>query len=125
MATNTAKMIVSALIEAGLPASSIQDFLFAFSSGSASVISAVPGVTEAVIVAATSSNIAAYTDAFHKVFFATIAFGSVSVLAAFLLKPFTKEELAGSVVYHLDHGKTQLGVEAAEVEQIEKVAPLE
>ena len=115
MTTNAEDMIVPALLKAGLPESSPKDFLTALNSGVASAIEAVPGVTKKIISAGSEALVAAYTDAFQKFFLANIAFGALSVLAAVMLKPFTKEELAGTIVFHLGETKQHsAGARAAE-----------
>ena len=119
--SNTDTIVIPALVKAGLPETSIAAFLTAVSSGVVSAIEAVPGVTGKIILAGTEALTAAYTDAFQKVFLASIAFGSLSVIAALMLKPFTKEELAGAIIFHLGE-KQHAG---AEEEQSITEAPLE
>lgn len=101
MTTNTASMVVPAVLEAGLPEEVLVEFLTALNSGVLTLIEAVPGVTGAIIVAGSDALVAAYTDAFQKVFLSSIAFGGLSIIAACVLKPFTKDELAGSAIFHL------------------------
>ena len=103
MTTNTTKIIVPALIKAGLPVTSVKQFLLALNSGVTSAIMAVPGVTEAIVGAGVKATQDAYTDAFSKVFYTSIAFGACSLIAAFLLRPISEEELAGGIIYRLGH----------------------
>ncbi|KAH0845932.1 siderophore iron transporter [Fonsecaea pedrosoi] len=125
MNTNTKNMIIPTLVEAGLPDSSITAFLTALNSGVASALQAVPGVTEKIILAGETAYLAAYTDAFQKVFLASIAFGGLSIIAALAVRPFTKEELSGSLVFHLGASKPQHARDGAVEDQNEVDAPLD
>ncbi|KIW76455.1 hypothetical protein Z517_11201 [Fonsecaea pedrosoi CBS 271.37] len=125
MNTNTKNMIIPTVVEAGLPDSSIAAFLTALNSGVASALQAVPGVTEKIILAGETAYLAAYTDAFQKVFLASIAFGGLSIIAALAVRPFTKEELAGSLVFHLGASKPQHARDGAVEDQNEVDAPLD
>ncbi|KIW81115.1 hypothetical protein Z517_04138 [Fonsecaea pedrosoi CBS 271.37] len=126
MATNTTNIVVPAVLEAGLPQSSLEQFLTALNSGIASAIAAVPGVTERIILAGSSALLESYTDAFQKVFLASIAFGVLSVMAAVAIRPFTKEELAGTIIFHLGENKTHLpAAGVVESQEDENEAPLD
>ncbi|KAI1615939.1 fungal trichothecene efflux pump [Exophiala viscosa] len=127
MTKNTTTIVIPALVKAGLPKTSLAAFLVALNSGVASAIEAVPGVNAKIILAGSEALVAAYTDAFQKVFLASIAFGTCSVAAACVLKPFTKEELSGAIVFHLGkeavHNRGDGAVEAHAAESEE--APLD
>ena len=46
------------------------------------------------------------TDAFQKVFLTSIAFGVISIIASVVLRPISKEQLAGKIVFHLGDNKS-------------------
>lgn len=64
------------LLAAGLPASSIAEFITVYSGGNTTLIEAVPGVTAEVIAAGALSMRWVYAEALKQVFLVSIAFGS-------------------------------------------------
>ena len=97
-----------ALINAGLPPSSVESFLTALASGSTSAISAVPGVTKKVLAVAGLTLKEAYSESFKIVFLATIPFGVDALVAAFFAKDIDKR-LTYNVVRRLDlRGKQEV-----------------
>lgn len=68
------------LVAAGLPITSIAEFIPAYLSGNATLIGSVPGVTAEVIQAAAISMRWVYSDALKQVFLVSVAFGSSSPL---------------------------------------------
>lgn len=106
MTSNTQQMVVPAVLNAGLPQSSLEAFLIALNSGVATAIEAVPGVSESIVIAGSGALVSAYTNAFQKVFLASIAFGVLSIIASVVLKPISKEQLAGTIVFHLGENKS-------------------
>jgi hypothetical protein len=74
-----------ALVNAGLPASSVADFLTAFTSGSATALEAVQGVTTAIIEAGTIAYKEASSDAYRTVFLSTIAINGIGVILTFFV----------------------------------------
>lgn len=127
VASNTESMVVPAVLQAGLPKTSLLQFLTALSSGSATAIEAVPGVTPEIVSVGSQELVAAYVGAIKLVFLASIAFGGCAIIASLACRPITKLELSGGSVYHLD--KAGAGTETAarngEEAAVEKEAPLE
>ena len=70
--------------EAGLPQGSAVDFVTAFLTDPASVGS-IPGVTESVVQAATMGSRWAYAEALEYVWYVSIPFGVLSVIACFCI----------------------------------------
>jgi hypothetical protein len=66
-----------AVIEAGLPASSIPAFISALTTGS---FGSVPGITDTVIVAGTTAYKWANSDAYHTVFLTSLAFTGLGLI---------------------------------------------
>lgn len=102
MTSNTRSIVVPAIINAGLPADSVEAFLPIFVSSSTDSIQAFPGITPAIIAAATNGFRQAYGASFQTVFLASIAFGSVAILAAFLYKEISEETMKRGVVISLE-----------------------
>ena len=65
--------VPAALIQAGLPASSVADFLTALTSGSAQAMEAIRGISPSIIAAGTAAYKEASSDAYRTVFLSTIA----------------------------------------------------
>lgn len=121
---NTESDVVPALLNAGLPASSVEGLLTALSSGSTAAINAVPGVTSQILTVAGTAIKAAYSDAFKIVFLATIPFGIVALIAAFFARDIDSR-LTHNVVRRLDvrgkHADTSALEEKQGSTQSEKV----
>lgn len=71
-----------ALVQAGLPPSSIGPFVLAAETGSVAALQKVPGVTSNIIQVGIGSLTTAYAGAFRITWLATIAFGGLAVIAA-------------------------------------------
>lgn len=65
--------VPSALVQAGLPKSSVTGFLTAVTSGSAKAMEAVQGISPAIITAGTAAYKEASSSAYRTVFLSTIA----------------------------------------------------
>lgn len=79
-ATQSIGRLVPAAAEgAGLPAKSLPALLAALATGD---FSGVPGASDAVVAAVGAATVQAYTNAFHYVFYATIPFTILLVIAA-------------------------------------------
>lgn len=116
VASNEKKWVVPNVLKAGLPESSLPAFLAALSSGSAEAIQQVPGVSPSIIAIGSEQLVASYVDAFQKVFLTSISWGGLSVIAALAVKPFTREELAGTIIYHLGDNQANHSVGASSEE---------
>lgn len=81
------KFVPPAALNAGLPAKSLPALFEGIALGS---FSDVPGITTDIEVAVGGAVVHAYTDAFHMVFYATIPFSCLLVLAAFFVPDMNK-----------------------------------
>ncbi|CAK7234211.1 hypothetical protein SBRCBS47491_008870 [Sporothrix bragantina] len=79
LVTNIPKYVVPAVLDAGLPQSSVTDLLTALAAGN---MTGVPGITPGITAAATEGNKQAYSHSFQIVYLAAVAFGVCGVLAA-------------------------------------------
>lgn len=94
---------VPALIQAGLPASSVEAFLTAASTGMASALEKVPGVNAKIIQAGVVALTDAYAHAFKITWLATISFGGLAVIAACASRDIDSK-LSHDVIRRLGHG---------------------
>lgn len=78
--------MASALLGAGLPEGSLPAVLGNLAIGDAAGLPTVPGVTPEVLVAVSTSVPAALCSSYKFVYFASLAFGGVAIIAASLLK---------------------------------------
>ncbi|KAB5517299.1 fungal trichothecene efflux pump [Coniochaeta sp. 2T2.1] len=105
LTANIPKYVAPAVIEAGLPESSLVDFLTAMAAGD---FSGVEGVTDAVLAAVGPAMKVAYSKSFSIVFYCTIPF-SVILIAASCLVPNMEKFLHNNVAKRLQGKNT--GVE--------------
>ncbi|CAG9947642.1 unnamed protein product [Clonostachys rosea f. rosea IK726] len=79
--------VAPAATDAGLPSDSLPTLFQGITTGN---FSAVPGITETVTEAVGAALVAANRDAFKLVFYTTIPFSAIVLLAAFLVPNFEK-----------------------------------
>lgn len=79
VAKYTSQYVTSAVLAAGLPSSSLTSLYAGLGAGN---FSAVPGITPEIIKIVRAETQRAYFSAFHTVFYATIPFGVLLVVAA-------------------------------------------
>jgi len=82
----SAKYIPKAVLEAGLPKSSLPALFKAILAGTADALAAVPGFNAAVGAALGLAQKNAFSGALKTVFLATISFGACGIIAAFFVK---------------------------------------
>lgn len=85
-----------ALTEAGLPASSVSQFIEVLSIGTAEAVQAAPGFTENILVVGTRAYKLANADAYRTVYYSTLAFSGLAVFLTFYA-PNTDEYMTGKV----------------------------
>lgn len=68
-----------ALVDAGLPPSSVGDFLTALTSGVTGAMQAVPGITDKIIAVGVAAYKQANADAYRTVYLSTLAFSGVAI----------------------------------------------
>ena len=116
LASHVAHDVVPAIVEAGLPDSSVQQFVTAFNSGSASAFLQVPGITNNIIAIGTAAMKQAYSKSFSVVFLASISFGACAIISACFV-PNVDDKLSGEVVRRLGaHGLVAFGAKAKRAE---------
>ncbi|CAK7233758.1 hypothetical protein SCUCBS95973_008704 [Sporothrix curviconia] len=82
-------VVPAALAQAGLSASSIEEYMTAVSAGeTAAELSKISGVTSQVISVGTRAYQIAYADAYRTIFFTSIAFGSLALIVAMFVPNF-------------------------------------
>lgn len=100
-----------AVIDAGLPLSSVPELIEALSLRNPSAIERIPGISMSIISIATTGVKQAYSDAFKVVFLASIPFGVCSMIAAFFFVDID-DRLSHDVVRRLDaRGEDVVGEE--------------
>ncbi|CAK7200330.1 hypothetical protein SEUCBS139899_003021 [Sporothrix eucalyptigena] len=84
--------VVSAVMGAGLPEADVPEFVATFlgAEGGAASLADVPGYTTAIAEAATMASRSAYADAFKYVWYTSIPFGCLAVIAALFLPSIRK-----------------------------------
>ncbi|KAE8356483.1 fungal trichothecene efflux pump [Aspergillus coremiiformis] len=80
--------LVPAVLDAGLPESSVRDLLAAVSTGSQAAIAAVPGMTESLLTTANQGVADSYAASYAYVYYFAMALGAVSILASACAKDF-------------------------------------
>ena len=95
--------VPAALIKAGLPASSVADFLAAISVGTPSAFSAVKGINTGIITVGLRSYKEANAHAFRDVYLSTIAFSGLGFILTFFAA--NTEKLMLSSVAATLHGE--------------------
>ncbi|KAL1895421.1 hypothetical protein Sste5346_005227 [Sporothrix stenoceras] len=95
-----------ALINAGLPQSSVADFLAAVAVGTAEAFAAVPGITANIIAVGTQAYKVANSDAYRTVYLSTIAFSGIALILTWFA-PNTEKYMSAKIVatLHNEHGE--------------------
>ncbi|KAH6673045.1 fungal trichothecene efflux pump [Halenospora varia] len=97
--------VPAAVIGAGLPASSVAGYMGAIAKGgSEQLLSAVQGLTPAVLAAGARAYQVAYADAYRTVFLTSIAFGVLGIVCSFFV-PNVDEYMTDSVATTLGNRK--------------------
>lgn len=89
--------IAKSALAAGLPASSIADFIQALSEADTVALGKVPGVTPTIIALGTRALQQAYADSLRVVFIIAVPFGVVGCIACCFLG-----DLSETMNYHVD-----------------------
>lgn len=84
--TTLSTQVSAALMEAGLPESSIADYMAAIAAGgSKSSLDAVEGLTPQIMAAGAAAYKYAYADAYRTIFLVSLAFGGLAITASFFI----------------------------------------
>lgn len=111
--TELSKYVVPAVEEAGLAASSVPALLAGLATGN---FSDVPNITPSIIQAAAAAERQAYTISFQYVYYATIPFGVLGIIAA-LNAPNTEESFNSTISRRL-HGAGVVQTLATESKEV-------
>jgi hypothetical protein len=103
LTAETSSQVPAAITSAGLPATSIVDFMTALTSGSADALQAVPGISAEIIAAGSAAYKQANADAYRTVYLTTIAFTGVAVILSYWA-PDTEKYLNSGVAATLRGG---------------------
>ncbi|KAJ5668718.1 hypothetical protein N7462_009788 [Penicillium macrosclerotiorum] len=87
VAVDLPRDVSAAAVKAGLATSSLTDLLEAVAAGTTAALEAVPGMTDSILTAVSNAEKTAYSQSFRTVFLASIAFGGLAIIAAFLSVP--------------------------------------
>ncbi|KAK7402452.1 hypothetical protein QQX98_011779 [Neonectria punicea] len=102
LGTTIPKRVPPAVIEAGLPPSSVEAFMAAVAAGTTDAFQSVPGITDQIIATGVRAYKFANYDAFRTVYLTTIAFSGVAVVLTFFA-PNTEKFMTGKVVATLNN----------------------
>ncbi|KAF2168747.1 hypothetical protein M409DRAFT_52771 [Zasmidium cellare ATCC 36951] len=105
LADNIKDDVAPALVQAGLPVTSVESFLTAVQSMSQAAIERVPGVSPTIVQVGIASLTQAYAQAFKITWLATISFGGCSIIAACLSRDID-DKLSHDVIRKLSVGYT-------------------
>ncbi|CAK7210045.1 hypothetical protein SCUCBS95973_000659 [Sporothrix curviconia] len=92
-----ASQVPPALISAGLPSSSVADFLAAIAVGTADAFAAVPGITSSIITVGTQAYKVANSDVYRTVYLTTIAFSGIAIILTWFA-PNTEKYMTADIV---------------------------
>ncbi|CAK7234358.1 hypothetical protein SCUCBS95973_008908 [Sporothrix curviconia] len=102
-------MMPLALVDAGLPSSSVGDFITALTGGNTTALDLVPGVSPSIIAAGSSAYQLASAASYRTVFYSTIAFSGVGIIFSIFL-PNIDHLLTSEVSTTLHSGKADEAV---------------
>lgn len=77
------KEVPPALIQAGLPSTSVADFLTTISAGTVAAFAVVPGLIPAIQATGIKAYEKATSDAYNTVYLCTIAFSGIGIILSF------------------------------------------
>ncbi|KAF7190192.1 Trichothecene efflux pump TRI12 [Pseudocercospora fuligena] len=100
---NIKSNVAPALVEAGLPVTSVEPFLTAVQAQSSAAIAKVPGVSPTIIETGITALTQAYAQSFKITWLATISFGGLAVIAACLSRDID-DKLSHDVIRRLSAG---------------------
>ena len=79
-------VVPAAVVKAGLPASSVADYMAAIAAGgSAKALAAVKGLTPEILAIGARAYQVAYSDAYRTIFLTSIAFGGCGIICSFFV----------------------------------------
>lgn len=114
------EIVVPALADTALPASSIPQVLEVAPAGSQEALKSIPGMTDAILEVVNANVASAYGHSYAYVYYTAVALGGVSILAAFSLRDFDHylTDHVSRQVYRKEDTKTDI----LETTRVEKLA---
>lgn len=85
LSTTIPAQMPPALINAGLPTSSVAEFITAFTTGDTTALAGIQGVTNAIIAAGSAAYKEASSNAYRTVFLSTIAINGIGIILTFFV----------------------------------------
>ncbi|KAL3482675.1 fungal trichothecene efflux pump [Aspergillus germanicus] len=98
--------VATAAVEAGLPESSLTQFLPAFLGGQQNILASINGVTTQVLAACAQASKDASAASFRNVWFVNMAFGLVAAILSVFLLP-VKDRMTNHIESALEPGKVR------------------
>ncbi len=95
------------VVAAGLPKTSVEAFLKAFTAGKPEAFQAVKGITPEILAKGTEAYKYASADAYRTVFLTTIAFSGVGLIVSFFV-PNVEDRMTGEVAATLHDRKEKV-----------------
>lgn len=95
------EQVPPAIIDAGLPESSVAAFMQAFTLG-ADAFKSVPGITDQILAVGNRAYKDANADAYRTVYLVTIAFSGIAVILTWWA-PNTEDLMSGEIAATLHH----------------------
>lgn len=103
LTTTISTQVPAALVAAGLPVTSVTQFIAAISVGTPAAFAAVPGISSEITVAGLAAYKTANADAYRTVFLTTIAFSGLALVLSFFV-PNVEDRMTDDVAAAL-HGR--------------------
>jgi hypothetical protein len=100
---NITNNVVPALVQAGLPTTSVKPYLAAVQAGDVQALEIVPGITKKIVEVGTVAITGAYANAFRITWLATLGFGLLCFLCACGARDID-DKLTHDVIRRLGHG---------------------
>ncbi|KAF3255005.1 hypothetical protein TWF217_006707 [Orbilia oligospora] len=94
--------ISTAVLDAGLPSSSLEEFLIGSEHGITSALLNIPGVSQAVLEAGSSAMVQGLADSYRFIWYSLIPFAFVTLVLAFFLMS-TKAQMTRQVAAGIRH----------------------
>jgi hypothetical protein len=101
--------VPSALIKAGLPSTSVAQFVAAITVGTPQAFDAVPGISDSILAGGLRAYKVANADAYRTVFLSTIAFSGLALVLSFFV-PNVEDRLTGDVAATLHNRNDEMTV---------------
>ncbi|KAI9731210.1 MAG: hypothetical protein M1834_005403 [Cirrosporium novae-zelandiae] len=108
LADTIAADVPVAVVEAGLPSSSVESFIAALTSGSSAALEAVEGVSSGVIAAGTAAYKEANAEAYSTVYLVTLAFSGLGVIISYWA-PNVEDKMTAAVSAVIYKAETSTG----------------